>query len=111
MARAGLFRDRVTFERMASTTDDFGNVTGSWASLASRSADLRERTGKEELSQGALQDVAAATMRVRKDSTTETVTVADRVSARGVTWAIRSIIQVDAKGEMIEMLIEKGVAS
>ena len=31
--------------------------------------------------------------------------------ARGTTWAIRSIIQVDAKGDILEMLIEKGVAS
>ena len=111
MARAGLFRDRVTFERMASTTDDFGNVSGAWSVLASRSADLRERTCKEEIQGGALADVAVATMRVRKDATTEAVTAADRVVARGITWAIRSIIQVDAKASLLEMVLEKGVAT
>lgn len=111
MARAGLFRDRVTFERMASTTDDFGNVSGAWSVLASRSADLRERTGKEEIQGGVLADVAVATMRVRKDATTEAVTAADRVVARGITWAIRSIIQVDAKASLLEMVLEKGVAT
>lgn len=111
MARAGLFRDRVTFERMASTTDDFGNVSGSWSTLASRYGHMIERTGKEETTQGALMDVSTATLRVRADSTTEAVHEADRVIARGKTWAIRSIIQVDAKGDILEMLIEKGVAS
>ena len=52
MARAGRFRDRVTFERMASTVDDFGNVAGAWSTLASRYGHMIERTGKEETTQG-----------------------------------------------------------
>jgi len=110
MARSGLLRDRVTFQRMASTTDDYGNTTGAWADHAYRHADLRERLGKEAIEGGALQDVAAATMRVRSDAVTQAITAADRVIARGITWAIRSISQVDAKGEMLEMMLEKGIA-
>jgi len=52
-----------------------------------------------------------ATMRVRSDSTTQTITAADRVVARGYTWAIKNVIQVDAKDTMIELLLERGVAS
>lgn len=112
MVKAGLFRDRVTFERLTSgAVDDYGNVYDGWSTLATRSADLREQKGKEKISGGALQDNNTATLRVRSDSTTSSVTSADRVIARGTTWAIRNVIQVDAKDTLIEFVLEKGVAS
>ena len=82
MARAGLFRDRVTFQRMASTTDVYGNTTGDWSDHATRYAHLIERLGQEDIEQGALQDVAVATMRVRADAITKAITTADRVVSR-----------------------------
>jgi len=112
MAKAGLLRDRVTFERLTShAPDDYGNVSSGWSTLAARSADLRERTGKEAIEGGALADVATATMRCRSDAVTRSVTAADRVVARNITWAIKSVAQVDAKNTMIEFVLEKGVAS
>jgi len=111
MARAGLFRDRVTFQRMASTTDDYGNTTGTWSDHANRYAHLIERLGQEDIEQGALQDVAVATMRVRSDTLTNAITTADRVLARGIYWAITSIMQVSAKGDLLEMRLEKGIAA
>ena len=84
MARAGLFRDRVTFQRMASTTDVYGNTTGDWSDHATRYVHLIERLGKEDTEQGALQDVAVATMRVRADAIVNAITTADRVLARGI---------------------------
>ena len=111
MARAGLFRDRVTFQRMASTTDDYGNTTGTWSDHANRYAHLIERLGQEDIEQGALQDVAVATMRVRADTLTNAITTADRVLARGVYWAITSIMQVTARGDLLELKLEKGIAA
>ena len=112
MARAGLFRERVTFQRMASTTDDYGNVTAaSWSNVVSRNAQFMERTGFEDDQQGALQDVAVARMKVRSDTTMKTITVADRVSARNTFWAIRSIINATPKGDILEFVLEKGVAT
>ena len=111
MARSGLFRDRVTFQRMASTTDDYGNTTGTWSDHDSRYAHLIERLGQEDIEQGALQDVAVATMRVRADTLTNAITTADRVLARGIYWAITSIMQVSAKGDLLEMRLEKGIAA
>jgi len=112
MVNAGLFRDRVTFQRLSeSAVDAYGNVYSGWADLATRSADLREQKGRERINGGALLDQAMATMRVRSDSTTQGITSADRVIARGITWAIKDVMQVDAKNTQIEFLIEKGVAS
>lgn len=112
MVKAGLMRERVTFQRMAEgAVDAYGNVYSDWSDLVTRYGDLREQKGKEAIQGGALQDVGRATLRVRSDSTTQTVTSADRVSARGITWAIKNVIQVDAKNTMLEFVLEKGVAS
>ena len=112
MVRAGLLRERVVFQRLSEgTVDDYGNVYTGWAALASRSADLREQKGKEKISGGVLEDNNLATMRVRPDSTTATITAADRVIARGITWAIKNVIQIDAKDTMFEFVLEKGVAA
>lgn len=112
MVKAGLYRERAVFQRLAEgDVDEYGNVYTGWQALAVRWADLRERTGKEKIQGGALSDVGPATMRVRKDSTTETVTTADRVYIRGRTWAIKDVIQVDAKGTMLEFQLERGVAA
>lgn len=112
MVNSGLFRDRVTFQRLsAGAVDAYGNVYSGWADLATRSADLREQKGRERINGGALLDQAMATMRVRSDSTTRGITSADRVLARGITWAIKDVMQVDAKNTQIEFLLEKGVAS
>ena len=111
MARAGLFRDRVTFQRMASTTDVYGNTTGEWSDHATRYAHLIERLGQEDIEQGALQDVAVATMRVRADAITKAITTADRVVSRGIYWAITSIMRVSSKGDLLEMRLEKGIAA
>ena len=112
MAKAGNFRERVTFERLSEgAIDDYGNTYTGWAALVTRYGDMRERTGKETVTAGALSDKGSATLRVRSDTTTQTITAADRVSARGITWAIKNVIQLDAKDTVLEFLLEKGVAS
>lgn len=112
MAKAGLLRERVTFQRLVEgDVDEYGNVYNGWRNKENRFADLRERTGKEMIQGGELSNVGAATMRVRSDSFTRTVTAADRVIARGITWAIKDVIQVDAKATMLEFVLERGVAA
>jgi len=112
MVKAGQYRERAEFQRLSEgAVDAYGNVYSGWSSLATRWADMRERTGKEDIQGGALSDVGAATMRVRSDSTTQVITAADRVIIRGKTWAIKDVIQVDRKGTMLEFKLERGVAS
>ena len=111
MARAGMYRERVVFQRMAALTDDYGNTTGTWSDHATRSAHLVERLGQDDIEQGVLRDASMATMRVRSDSITQAITTSDRVSARGHYWAITAIMQVTAKGDVLEMRLEKGIAT
>ena len=114
MVKAGSMRDRVVFQRLTEcTVDDHGNPYTGWEAITNgtRWADLREQKGKDRISGGALQDRARATLRVRADSITSSITSADRVIARGITWAIKDAMQVDAKNTLVEFVIEKGVAS
>ena len=112
MARAGLFRDRATFQRMAAAVDDYGNIsTKTFTDLFTRSVELIERTGAIDDTFGALQDNSVARLRVRSDTEVKTITPDDRVVARGTNWAIRSIAQTTAKGDVLEILVEKGVAT
>ena len=112
MAKSGNFRDRAVIERLnTSAVDAYGNVSTGWATLVTRWADIRERTGKEEIEGGALAGVNKATMRVRSDAVTTALTEADRVNVRGALWNIQSIIQPDRKNAIVEMIIEKGVAT
>lgn len=111
MARAGRFRERAAFERLAEgSVDAYGNTYTGWEALVTRWADLVERTGKESIEGGALSGVGMGHLRVRKDSATAAITTADRVTVRGATWAITNIIQTDAKGSHLEFQIERGVA-
>ena len=112
MARSGLFRDRITFQRMASTADAYGNFTGAWADHASRSADFRERLGKEAIEGGALQDVGLVTMRLRSDSVTQAITVSDRVIQRAARPGPSApSCRPTLAGKSWRCSLEKGVAS
>jgi len=111
MARAGLFRDACQFQRMSSTVDAYGNTTGDFSNLVRRSGYLVERMGKEATEGGALKDVSIASLTVRADDVIKSITVADRVIARGITWAIKSILQPTSKGDVLELTLEKGVAA
>lgn len=111
MVKAGLMRERIVFQRLTEgAVDDYGNVYSGWTDLAFRSGDLREQKGRERINAGVLSDMALATLRVRSDSTTSAITSADRVVARGITWAIKDVMQVDAKDTLVEFVLEKGVA-
>lgn len=112
MARAGLFKDKVKFQRMTATPDDFGNVTvDSWTDYIKRSAELVERAGTMNDETGAFEDVAKANLRVRTDSKVKTITLSDRVYARNTVWAIKSITSPTAKNDITLFVLEKGVAA
>ncbi len=111
MVKAGKLRERITIQRRdESAIDAYGNATGAWAALTTRSADIREMPGKEAIESGVLMEVRPATIRIRSDSTTRTITTADRVQARGAVWDIEATTELDAKQRLIELRVTKGTA-
>jgi len=108
---AGKLRDRVTFQRNTTGADQYGNVVDGWEDILTVWGDVLERLGGEKIRAGVPQAEHMATIRVRKSLDAVTVTEADRISARGQTWNIRSIAEVGRKGELLEILCEAGVAT
>lgn len=106
------YRDRITVQRQAEGTDDYGNTKTAWELLTELWANVRPVPGKERIASGAVQATAMATIRVRNSATARGVTAGDRVVCRGETWNIRSepIVMGDRR-EMIEFTCETGVAT
>ncbi len=114
MMRASRYRDRVSLERETDTgaLDTYGNpVSPSWGELGDFWGNLRETTGKERVAAGRLEAPATATLRLRRSPEAEAITAADRVLARGQTWAIvGGPIDPDGTRREIELTLERGGA-
>ena len=110
MSGAGKLRERAAFKRLnEEATDDYGQPHSAWEPLFTRWCDLRETPGRERVKAGAVHSEVTATLRIRKSTTADTITTADKVVVRGANWDIESIIQVTAKSKRLEMLIRRGV--
>lgn len=108
---AGKMRERVTFQRVTTGDDGYGNVVTGWVDHLTVWADMRETTGKERVDAGRVEDSNTATLRIRASAASRALTAADRVTARGETWNIRSIVETSNKRRMLDVLIERGVAT
>lgn len=114
MARAGAMRDRITLERETDlgTLDAYGNPAGqSWQVIGVIWGDLKEQKGGEAIAAGRLEGTGMATLRLRASALTRSMTSADRVTARGATWAILGApIQATPKGDILEITLKRGGA-
>jgi head-tail adaptor len=111
MAKAGVLREKAVFKKLAvGQVDQYGNTYTGWTDRVTRMVDLIERVGREAIEGGALSDVVQATLRLRKDSATDQIKTADMVTVRGHDWAVKSVVQLDRKGTMLDILVERGVA-
>ncbi|MEL7282112.1 MAG: phage head closure protein [Pseudomonadota bacterium] len=107
---AGKLRDRVTFKRRTLTDDGYGNLVGTFADHLTVWADVRETPGKERVAAGVIENTRTATIRIRKSPEADGLLVTDQVQARGVIWNVRGIANADRKSEMLDLLVETGVA-
>ena len=111
MQRAGNLNRLVTFQRRVAGADDFGNVTNGWANLLTVWADVRETLGKEAVEAGRVEASRTATVRIRRSTGSTALTAEDRMSYNGALWNIRSIAEVSRDREMLDLLVEYGVAT
>lgn len=111
MAKAGNLREKAVFKQLsAGAIDAYGNQYTGWVVRVTRMVDLIERVGREAIEGGALSDVVQATLRMRKDTATSAIKTSDMVTVRGNDWSVKSIVQLDRKGTILDVLIERGVA-
>lgn len=109
--RAARLRYIVSFQRLDTTADVYGNVSsGGWSEVFETRGDLRETRGRERVEAGALQAPMSAILMVRSDTLTRGVTESDSAVIDGVRWNIRSIANPDQRSRWLEMTVERGVA-
>jgi SPP1 family predicted phage head-tail adaptor len=105
-------RDRAAFFRRVAASDGYGNEQSGFAAepFLSCWADVLDKLGNERLEAGRLEASRVATLRVRSAAETLAVQMDDMVQVRGQSWNIRSVAAVGRANEMIEFLLETGVA-
>lgn len=110
--RGGGLRDRVTVERQASGTDDYGNPMQAWSTLGTYWGDVRIATGKERIASGAVEATALATIRLRNSTEARAILASDRMVTRDHTWNITTEpVVMGRRREFIEFTCETGVAT
>lgn len=107
---AGDLRQSVRFERRIDVSDGIGGVTSSWTPLATVPAKVAPMKGGESVRAARLAGVSNVEITVRSDTTSRSVTPADRaVDARsGQTYNIKWTGNLDERGRFITIIVEAG---
>ncbi|MDX8495886.1 head-tail adaptor protein [Mesorhizobium sp. VK22B] len=120
---AGALSCRVTFQKRAVVQDEYGNsVTGDFADVFSISARLQPKFGAdvESVTAARLAALQPYNLTVRSCSDTRAVGASWRVydTRRGVVdgkpvrfFNIKTIVNPDERGAMVEMLVVEGESS
>lgn len=104
---------RCTFESSPEVSDGGGGSTLAWSEQFKRWGAVALpslRKQQEAIAAGSVQSVTGATITVRDDSDTATITAGWRVVAKGRTWNIRQIAPSERNG-YLRMSVESGVAT
>lgn len=116
--RAGALRERLNFQSRGSQDDGWGGGPvgqGPYATVFTRSAGMRPRTGGEDVTAARLNGQQPYIVTVRNDSQTRTITTGwQLVDARNVdrVFAVASPpADPDGKNQWLEFLAVEGQAS
>ena len=106
-AISGMY-DRVIFQAyQEGSADKYGNVTAATPTdIAEVWGELVERTGKETMDAGAINDRRMALLRVRWNETLELLT-SGQVLARGAAWDIMGVMHMDNRRRMLEFTLQR----
>lgn len=96
--KSGPRDDKITIERFTVTEDAFGGTVQNWASLTDAWAQVIYGTGAERREAGLEGADQTATFRILNDSTTRTITTADRIVFGGDNYDITSAVPMDRDG-------------
>lgn len=111
MARAGLFRKRVTFQKEIRAADGGGGFERSWGADLVVWGQFTPERGQERLDAGRLEASLGGILRVRGSTQTLAITTAHSVLIDGERFQVRSIANPDQRDAVLEMTVEKGVAT
>lgn len=104
-------RDEVQFQRLDTTPDDYGNVTGNaFTTFLTVFGNLTPQRGRERMNNMDLRSEVGAVLTVRSGADTRAVTEENIAIVRGNSYQIRSITNPDQRDKYLEMVLERGVA-
>lgn len=109
--RAGRLRNRCHFERPTVETSPTGNQRRGWESHATLWGDLLPQRGREQLEAGRLESSVPGTLQIRYSSVAAQIDASYRVTINGEPYQIRSVMDPDMRRRLIEMVVERGVAT
>lgn len=111
MVSAGQLRKRVTFQVETRVPDGGGGFSETWGGDIVVWGQLVPERGSERLEAGRLEAALGGVLRIRSSSETAVITEAYTVKIDGQRYQIRSISNPDQRGKVLEMVVEKGVAT
>lgn len=111
MARAGQFRDRAAFQAEQKVADGGGGSTVAWQTQFTVWAHLIPQRSREQIEAGRLESSTLATLRVRYSSDTAQITSEWRAVVDAVPYNIIAVSQPDRRQRIVEMSVERGVAT
>lgn len=106
-ALSSLLRKRITIETSTETADTAGGFTTSWATFATVWAGFEPLRGRENYQDMILQSTTNYRVTIRYLAG---VTTKMRIKLGGRLFNIRSIMNPEERGEMLEFMVEEGVA-
>ena len=101
---AGQLREKVVFQQRAAARDEFGQAGTAWEDRVTCFADIRELIGRSALEAGVPENLHGVKIAVRGTAKTRAITVTDRVLLRGQSAAVRSVMQRDRHGQIVDVL-------
>lgn len=110
MLRAGRMRARCVFQTERREDDEGGGADVTWTDIASCRGDYLPERGREQMAAGRLEGSNLAVLRVRYSSILAPLTTTHRAVIDDVPHQIRSVIDPDRRRQMLELVVEKGVA-
>lgn len=113
MIKAGQLRDRLTFQKRATTDDGYGNTEGAWTDQFTIAARVQPLKGGEEVLAGRLTGTQPVVISVRTETRTKRITAGWRaVDARtGTVYALTSpSADMEERGLFLTIMATSGVA-
>lgn len=104
---AGKFKERVTFERLSTSTDSEGSTVETWTTLFGRWSNVQINNAVETFKNNQNFQTRAGFAIVRKDASTSTLTANDRMLYKGEPWEILGVINVANADEYLELGIQR----
>lgn len=105
---AGMLNEQVTFERRGGDADEYGNEEPEWEPRLTAWANVRELLGRSAIEAGIPENTRGIKIGLRGTPESRAIDIADRCRVRGQYGAVRSVIERDHRGQIVDVLVVMG---